>query len=875
MKKTNKIIPEAVNREVRHTTADLFGLKNLYFWGANEGKSETQFKIKFKEFGLDDVEKFTIVYYSNAFKPQRMAFTEFPDPFKMDLYNYYVMRYNKVFMTSDLYDFISERPEEKFLLCDADQVGYPMNISVFINNEEVNKFKMTFFTTFEDGRYHRLAEVYTIPNTPIWNKEPIIYMPEIVDDIIYKEISVYDRTCNWNIRLKDLSLHPSVNVEKFGYCDTMNRNNFYIIGKNSSFGSKQSDEILNQFLQLDGMTRILSNFERYEERPYFTVSVGNKCMEDEIHRYGIPVEDARASFEGLHIDDSFPEANLDPETEKRVKNEIRDILLSGKGKKHDGNYRCRATYEYTAKIVVSAPVGGHRRPTFHYIQGFKRGDAIDIVELARGELLMKDMIPASVYYLCENGQYIRLSHRNFGGTKNMIIEDGVIDQQTFLVWTEEKSLHPDLLKTVLRYQDELGLDVIKKFNRLPFGALLIEQLLKEGKYQFGSQLTTYINDRADNINYLCNSLDDLFPGCNPMGGSVLKIFNMNKPAYEFLNDMTTLYPGSDFSRARATATVESFITVYKAIKTLCPSGVLTKNDKELIEKYIFLSNIDKARINTSRDTVVDVINYPEGIKSLYKMIHRINDKFQNNSNKWSVERMYAEITTAYFSFLDYGWNPEDYKIFIEFSMSGDPDQVYEEIHTRENAANTAFGIYQNKINEAKRKVTEEKYASRESALKKLETVDMKEKDMTDLSRKYVVMKPTQIYGEDVIGSVEKEGADMHHCVYRQYANEIANGTYTVLYLRLREKPEESLVTIGITKEGRINQTYTVNDRTISTEQAAAIVEWAVSKQELVDFHSENSLVTPSGWPGVGVPDLPVPKQEWLKKLAKVTYETKI
>lgn len=873
MKETNKIIPETANREAEHTTADLFGLKNLYFWGVDEGKSESQFKIKFKEFGLDDIEKFTIVYYSNAFKPQGMTFTEFPDPFKMDLYNYYIMRYNKIFMTNDLYNFISERPEEKFLLCDADQVGYPMNISVFINNEETNKLKITFFTTFEDGRYHKLAEVNNIPNTPIWNKEPIIYMPEIVDGIIYEEESTYDHTYKWNIRLKDLSSNSSMSTEKFGYYDHMNRSSFYIIGENSSFGSRNSDEILNQFLNLDNMTRILSNFERYAEKPYFSVSIGDKCMEDEINRYGIPVEDAREGFNGFHIDEPFPEADLDIETKKRVENEIRDILLLGKGKKFNGDYRRRATYEYTAKIVISAPVGNHRRPTYHYIEGFKRDNAIDIVELARGELLIKDMIPASVYYLCANGQYIRLSHRKFGETKNMIIEDGVIDQQTFFVWSEEKSLHPDLLKTVLRYQDELGLDVIKKFNRLPFGALLIEQLLKEGKYQFGSQLTTYINDRADNINYLCNSLDDLFPECNPMGSSVLKIFDMNKTAYEFLNDMATSYSGSSFSTT--TTTVESFITAYKAIKALCPSGVLTKNDKELIEKYMFLYNANKACINTSRDTKVDIINYPEGIKSLYKMIHKINDKFRGNPNKRNVKRMYDEIVTAYFSFLDYGWNPEDHKIFIEFSINGDPDQVCEEIHSREHAANTAFSIYQNKINEAKRKVTEEKYASRESALRKLETVDMKEKDMTNLSRKYVIMKPSQIYGEDVIGSVEKEGADMHHCVYRQYANEIANGTYTVLYLRLREKPEESLVTIGITKEGRINQTYAIDDRPINTEQAAAIVEWAVSKKELVDFHSENSLVTPSGWPGVGLPDLPAPNREWLKKLAKVTYKTKI
>ena len=79
-----------------------------------------------------------------------------------------------------------------------------------------------------------------------------------------------------------------------------------------------------------------------------------------------------------------------------------------------------------------------------------------------------------------------------------------------------------------------------------------------------------------------------------------------------------------------------------------------------------------------------------------------------------------------------------------------------------------------------------------------------------------------------------------------------------------------MVTIGITQEGRINQTFGVNDQYITKEQAEAIAEWATNRKGMVTFKSEHKDVAPGGWPkGVGIPVLPEPDADWLKKLAEI------
>ena len=150
------------------------------------------------------------------------------------------------------------------------------------------------------------------------------------------------------------------------------------------------------------------------------------------------------------------------------------------------------------------------------------------------------------------------------------------------------------------------------------------------------------------------------------------------------------------------------------------------------------------------------------------------------------------------------------------------------------------------------------------------TKTMVKESKTGLLNKYTIVVPSQIYGEEVINSIEKEGHDLNHCVYRSYANEIASGSYTVLYLRSAIHPDDPMVTIGINADGRINQTYRLDDQGITLEQAQAIAEWATLRKGMVTFRTEGNDVPPGGWPkSVEVPTLPKPDVEWLKKLGSI------
>ena len=288
----------------------------------------------------------------------------------------------------------------------------------------------------------------------------------------------------------------------------------------------------------------------------------------------------------------------------------------------------------------------------------------------------------------------------------------------------------------------------------------------------------------------------------------------------------------------------------------------------MFRQYMELYCMDWVEYRCRTGRTVNIIDYPAEIKSIYKMINKIRSAFPADS--YEPMRNYKEIVMAYFQFKDFGWEPADSQIFIEFGL-GDLSETRKMIRDREHAANVALSIYEDKIDELAHQRAENHYAHRMDALNKMvSTQKMAKGSKNGLLKKYVITAPTQIYGEDVVGSIEKEGRDMRHCVYRSYAGQIAGGTYTVLYLRSAKAPEQSLVTIGITNEGRINQTFGVDDTEITKEQAEAIVEWATQREGMVTFKSEHKDVLPGGWArGVNVPSLPEPDAEWLRKLAEI------
>ena len=788
---------------------------------------------------MEEMQKATVVFVNEGFKAQTY---DGSSSYKL----FYVSKNKTTYNKDQFIKFIMENPDELFMLVSDYQAGEE-DVWAYVDSTD-NNIGITFFKFNGDtGNMVAIAHMHNKPGTCVWDKDDVEINEKFVKHFanIESRYSSDDEYWQMDLLFKNTDKYYNSSINKFN-----------IVGGNGGREEETTTNIMISSLKLPGKTRIVSNIE-YGGISY-EVSVGPIAMEDITKRYGIRRGDRDYDYyyRHIHLEEAFDDgADLDAATWERIKNHITTALEGGAGTQERlGRYRHEVRVASKAMIVISAPIGMHRRPTYHYIKGFYSCGVTDVVELARGELLMKDMTPVNCYYLNSDGRYIRVSHNLFGDIKNTMV--GIeVDKVSFAEWNESKSIHPELLKAITAAGDAIHLEKVKLFNRVPFGALYLEHLVKGANYDLAEDFAEYITERADNMNYVCGSLGDIFPGCNPDGTSLMKVMNMNKPCFDLL--MTYSHSGTS-----------EFIAAYNAIKQLIPGGTVTKDSEKMFRQYMELYNMNWVEYRCRTGRTVDIINYPNEIKSVYKMINKIRNAFP--SDNYEPLRNYQEIVMAYFQFKDFGWDPAESQIFIEFGL-GDLCETKKMIRDRERAANTALSIYRDKIDEIAHQRAEKQYAHRKTALSKMaSTQKMAKESPTGLLKKYSIIIPSQIYGEDVVGSIEKEGRDMRHCVYRSYAGQISGGTYTVLYLRLADSLDESLVTIGITKEGRINQTFGVDDKEITKEQAEAIAEWAAQRRGMVTFKSEHKDVMPGGWArGVNVPVLPEPDVEWLRKLAEV------
>lgn len=807
---------------------------------------------------LEDIDTMTLVSEKTGFDVQG---------YEDDLENthiYYIQKYKKILTFPQAVEFINQHKEENFLLVD-DCYASQRDIWFYMINEP-NNLTLYCFHAVGGGHMTLFAVLRNVPGKAEWQE------PEIVSSTCFKIVNK--------------GREYSTEKNKFTFVFSTDGWSSYTSARSINFHTSNSwidtHEVLERYLFLPGKSRIAFRPYSTAYKRFFGYVIGKAPEKDDlpiVKRYGIPAFDSSWSYKYgggymYNVSDCL-ESEIAQEDWDRVSRR-----LTAKLDAMEQNSTPQLTNKkgeeplHASMVLITEPVKGHRRPTFHFIRAFRNNDITEIVELSRGELSIKNMSPEEVYCLFDNGMYYHVSY-DIKSDMRVLINDSntEVDPVTYNKWAEERSLHPELLKLLSEsYFETIELETVRLLNKLPFGALLIDQLITSGHAELAISLAAHITKRAYDTNYFCSQLSDLFPGCNGEETSLYKILNISRNTAKFL-----------FEGIGPTE-VSNFIAKFKAIHYYGGNSVLTDEIIKKVENYLTLFETGQATMKLGfGDRQFDFIEYPNLAKQVLKMERKITDlenvtKQQENQ----ILAQYKEIVRAYVSFLDYQkiapeeekkqWDPATQRIFLEFSLTGTPERPLDpvtELGLREKHANRALSIYENKANEEVTRLNEEKYAYRKRhAIDKLRSLASLPKENACFAG-YVVLVPTQVYGIDVVGSIEKEGCDQNHCLFRQYTNEIVDGEFTPLWLRLEDKPEKSLVTFSLTKEGRIDQTRGEGDRNITVQEAQAIAAWAMSKRGMVTFRSEGADVAPGGWPSnVGVPSLPKPDKDWLNRLSQ-------
>lgn len=125
---------------------------------------------------------------------------------------------------------------------------------------------------------------------------------------------------------------------------------------------------------------------------------------------------------------------------------------------------------------------------------------------------------------------------------------------------------------------------------------------------------------------------------------------------------------------------------------------------------------------------------------------------------------------------------------------------------------TEHDIMALKVNQAKLIATCENFSEQSEAIK----------DLAYTGSKYSIVIPTKPE------ELAEEGINLSHCV-GQYIDRVANGECHILFLRYRDIPEESLVTLQLSGK-QICQAQGMNRRSLTTQEYRFLKQWGREKE---------------------------------------------
>ena len=117
-----------------------------------------------------------------------------------------------------------------------------------------------------------------------------------------------------------------------------------------------------------------------------------------------------------------------------------------------------------------------------------------------------------------------------------------------------------------------------------------------------------------------------------------------------------------------------------------------------------------------------------------------------------------------------------------------------------------------KVNQAKLIATCENFSEQSEAIK----------DLAYTGSKYSIVIPTKPE------ELAEEGINLSHCV-GQYIDRVANGECHILFLRYRDIPEQSLVTLQLSGK-QICQAQGMNRRSLTTQEYRFLKQWGREKE---------------------------------------------
>lgn len=542
----------------------------------------------------------------------------------------------------------------------------------------------------------------------------------------------------------------------------------------------------------------------------------------------------------LSVHDTLHPGELSDEAWDDAKKAIDEKLA--KLERDDDGRRSWGRHEITkacALCVTQAP-GKSVRPVGHVIIGVSDGSRREYGLLAVCRLNSR-FEADDVYIRSKAGDWVRANRMTMKSIKEIFWDAQVIKSSL----KNAKNLKNKYAAVAVERQDDAGgtisMNFLKKIASMRFGATFTEQVYRLGYHNIANETVTAAADtrawqRKD-------SLCDLIPGSEENASSVYLSFGMPKAWGRFVfglveeDSLRSLLNAS--TAAHLAYQYEKEITKGKPSDASVPEGAKNFAKAWLtIQKHTYLGG------NRDSGTLPEFIlnAYPgdflgmvDGLKSFSRMLEKVYKTLRNESKSPEI----TETFQAYCELKSIGEDPEELGVLYEYGLpETSVKDVEDMIERRTVHAQAVVRNFQQKINEKAKQANEKRYDSWKPSIRSFERKDK--------SKLYSFFIPKSLYGENESLSVEYEGKHQHNCVFNAYTDKIAKGEYNVVFMRKSSDVDSTLVTIGITSDGTVSQTFLAHNRGITEELALAIKEWVKEKKQKGVKISLSSL--PGGWP---------------------------